>query len=123
VGEHAGLPYVPRGDVARAQYHFLWPAMTINIEPGPANLSIDVWRPDGVGSTVGFSDYFFGGDVSEEQAREVMAFARQVAEEDTELVLSVQRGLSSGMVPHGRLLVSSEGLIQHFARLVVEALE
>jgi choline monooxygenase len=122
-GERRGIPYVPSRDVARAQYHFLWPNITINIEPGPINLGIDVWLPDGAGATVGYSDQFFGPDVTEDQAREVMEFGQQVADEDTDLVISVQRGLSSGMVPHGRLLLSSEGLIQHFARLVVDALE
>ncbi len=29
-------PYVPHGDVTQAQYHFLWPASTVNIAPGPA---------------------------------------------------------------------------------------
>jgi hypothetical protein len=52
----------------------------------------------------------------------MMAFADQVGREDAALVASVQRGLSSGMVPHGRLLTSSEHLIQHFQRLVHDAL-
>jgi choline monooxygenase len=34
-GKREGLPYVPRGEVTEAQYHFLWPNTTINIEPGP----------------------------------------------------------------------------------------
>jgi Ring hydroxylating alpha subunit (catalytic domain) len=52
----------------------------------------------------------------------MMAFANQVGVEDTALVESVQRGLSSGMVPQGRLLLSSEHLIQHFQRLVADSL-
>ena len=38
------------------------------------------------------------------------------------LVESVQQGLDSGMVQQGRLLLSCEHLIQHFQRLVFEAL-
>jgi hypothetical protein len=52
----------------------------------------------------------------------MMAFANQVGTEDAGLVESVQRGLASGMVPQGRLLLSSEHLIQHFQKLVFEAL-
>jgi hypothetical protein len=52
----------------------------------------------------------------------MMEFANQVGREDASLVESVQRGLNTGMVPQGRLLLSSEHLIQHFQRLVFEAL-
>ena len=51
-----------------------------------------------------------------------MAFGAQVAAEDTALVESVQAGLDSGAIPFGRLLPSSEHLIQHFQRLVYRAL-
>jgi hypothetical protein len=54
--------------------------------------------------------------------REIMSFGAQVGAEDMALVASVQQGLDSGMVPHGRLLTSSEHLIQHFQRLVFESL-
>jgi phenylpropionate dioxygenase-like ring-hydroxylating dioxygenase large terminal subunit len=115
-------PYDARGDVKQAQYHFLWPNFTLNIEAGPGNLSVDVTRPDGPGRSLGFTEYFFYEDVSEEAARDMIEFASQVGREDRALVEAVQRGLDSGMVPHGQLLVSSEHLIQHFQRLVFEAL-
>ena len=41
------------GEVAQSQYHVLWPNMTININPGFPNLSIDVWMPDGPNATKG----------------------------------------------------------------------
>jgi len=115
-------PYVPVGPVRQGQYHYVWPNLTMNIEPGPPNLSVDTWRPDGPDRTVGFTDYFFGEDVPDEAAQEIMDFSTQVGVEDDALCESVQRGLSSGMVPHGRLLLSSEHLIQHFQRLVFDAL-
>jgi len=52
----------------------------------------------------------------------MMEFATQVGREDSGLVEAVQLGLDSGMVPQGRLLLSSEHLIQHFQGLVFEAL-
>jgi choline monooxygenase len=116
-----GFDY-PRGEVKRAQYHLLWPSLTINVDPGPPNLSLDTWVPVGPHEVKGVSDYFFGEDVSEEEADEIRAFGLQVAAEDMALVESVQKGLDSGMVPYGRLLTTSEHLIQHFQRLVYEAL-
>jgi phenylpropionate dioxygenase-like ring-hydroxylating dioxygenase large terminal subunit len=116
------LPYEPHGEVKRAQYHFVWPNLTINIEPGPLNLSLDSWRPVGPHELRGGTEYFFGEDVSDEEAREIMSFGAQVGAEDMALVASVQEGLDSGMVPNGRLLTSSEHLIQHFQRLVFESL-
>jgi phenylpropionate dioxygenase-like ring-hydroxylating dioxygenase large terminal subunit len=115
-------PYVPEGPVHQAQYHFVWPNTTINVEAGPMNMSVDITRPAGAERTIGFTDYYFAEDVSEETARSIIEFASQVGSEDAALVESVQRGLSSGMIPHGRLLLSSEHLIQHFQNLVFEAL-
>jgi len=115
-------PYMPDGPVKQAQYHFVWPYTTINLEAGPPNLSVDISRPAGPERTVGFTDYFFAEDVPEETARAIIDFASQVGAEDAVLVESVQRGLRSGMISHGQLLVSSEHLIQHFQKLVFDAL-
>jgi len=103
--------------------HLLWPNCTLNVEVGPRNLSVDVTLPKGAQGSRGSTEYFFDEDVPEEQAAEIVAFANQVGLEDSMLVEGVQRGLDSGMVPEGRLLLGSEHLIQHFQRLVFEALE
>ena len=116
-----GVPYDARGEVAQAQFHFLWPNTAFNIEPGRTNLAVMSWRPLEPRRTHGRYDYFFGSDVPEESARELMEFSRSVGEEDRSLVESVQRGLDSGSVPHGRLLPESERLIQHFQRLFLQA--
>jgi choline monooxygenase len=122
-GSRDGAPYAAEGEVRQAQYHFVWPTTTINIDPGRANLSIDTVAPDGVARTRGTSDYFFAPDVPEELAKDMIAFGVQVGAEDNALVESVQRGLASGMVEHGRLLPESEKLIRHFQSLVCDALE
>ena len=114
--------YVPRGHVTQAQYHFLWPNTTINIEAGPDNVAIERWVPTGLRTTVEVTDYFFGEDVSEEQAQEVIAFGTQVGEEDLALCESVQAGLDSRMVPQGRLMLRSEQLIHDFQKKVAAAL-
>jgi len=117
-----GAPYPLDGTSRQGQYHYLWPNFAINVYPGTRGFSVDLWRPDGPARTVGWADYFFGDDVAEETIGEVIAFSAQVGGEDTALVESVHRGLASGQVPSGRLLLSSEHLIQEFQRLVLDAL-
>jgi choline monooxygenase len=114
--------YVPRGDVSVAQYHFLWPNTTVDIEAGPVNIAIERWVPTGLRTTVEVTDYFFAEDVSEEQVQEVIEFGTQVGIEDNELCESVQNGLDAGLVKQGRLLLQSEQLIHDFQRKVVAAM-
>jgi choline monooxygenase len=116
------VPYVPKGDVKQAQYHFMWPATTINIAPGPQNISLERWIPDGPRRTIEVTDYFFGPDVPDELITELMAWDEQVSIEDNALVASVQIGLDSGVVRQGRLMGQSEQLIADFQRRVYEAL-
>jgi phenylpropionate dioxygenase-like ring-hydroxylating dioxygenase large terminal subunit len=120
-GNGKAVAYDPHGEVTEAQYHVVWPNCTINIDPGRANLSVDVWIPEGPKRTLGFSDQFFAPDVPQTLRSEMIEFGRQVGQEDDALVESVQRGLASGMIRHGRLLLGSEQLIHHFQRLVFDA--
>ena len=64
----------------------------------------------------------FGPHASTEEIEEFMVWDNQVGEEDVSLVESVQRGLDSGAVPQGRLMVESEQLIADFQRRVRDAL-
>jgi choline monooxygenase len=104
-------------------FHLVWPALKVNVFPGFANLSIGPVWPVGTEHTAGVLDYFFGPDVSDEQAEGLIAFDDQVGREDTELVESVQRGVRSGIVEHGRLLLDSERLIASFQQRVRDALD
>jgi phenylpropionate dioxygenase-like ring-hydroxylating dioxygenase large terminal subunit len=114
-------PYDADGDVLEAQFHYFWPNFTISINPGKPNLAIDVWIPDGPGRTRGFSEHYFGPDVSREWAEQMMAFNAQVGAEDDHLTGSVQRGLGAGVPDQGRFLLNSEHLIAHFQRMVLAA--
>ena len=115
-------PYVPRGSVTQAQYHFIWPNTTISIEAGPPNIAIERWVPTGLRTTAEVTDYYFGPDVPESQIQEVIEFGTQVGEEDLVLCESVQQGLDSRAVPQGRLMRESEQLIHDFQTKVAEAL-
>jgi choline monooxygenase len=103
-------------------FHLVWPALKINVYPGRLNLSIGPVWPESTARTAGFLDYFFGPDVDEEWAAELIAFDDQVGREDTVLVESAQRGAGSGLVQKGQLLPESERLIAGFQRKVVESL-
>jgi len=120
-GETLPYPLGFDGGARRAQFHLLWPNLAINVEPGPPNLSVDVWLPDGPQRLRGVVERFFGDDVDDETATAITEFSAQVGSEDVALVESVQRGLDSGMVQHGRLLAESEQLLRHFQRLVYDA--
>jgi choline monooxygenase len=80
-----------------------------------------VW-PEGTERSAGFLDYFFGADVAEQTQRELIEFDDQVGLEDRELVETVQRGLRSGLIDRGRLLLDSESLIGAFQERVAASL-
>jgi len=112
----------PAGDMRQSQYHFIWPNTTINISPGPQNVSIERWVPLGTRSINEATDYFFGEGVSAEQIEELIEWDTQVATEDVSLVESVQRGLDSRTVLQGRLMPQSEQLVAAFQRRVHDTL-
>ena len=115
-------PYELRDGVSQSQYHLLWPNTTINILPGPANISIERWDPLSPERTVEVTDYFFGEDVSEERIQEVIEFDTVVGNEDLALVERVQQGLESRAVDQGRLMPESEQLVHDFQLRVHTAL-
>jgi ferredoxin-NADP reductase/phenylpropionate dioxygenase-like ring-hydroxylating dioxygenase large terminal subunit len=121
-GKTAVKIYDARGEVRQAQYHLLWPNITININPGFPNLSIDVWVPDGPNKTKGFSEQYFAPGVSEQFAHDLIAFNKQVGYEDDVLTNSVQHGLLGGIPDRGRFLTNSEHLCLHFLSLTVQAM-
>jgi len=110
------------GDMRQSQYHFVWPNTTINISPGPQNVSIERWGPLGPHRTVEATDYFFGADIAPERIEESIEFDTQVASEDVALVNAVQRGLDSRAVEQGRLMPESELLVAAFQRRVHDVL-
>jgi phenylpropionate dioxygenase-like ring-hydroxylating dioxygenase large terminal subunit len=117
-----GVGYDTQGEVARSQFHFLWPNTMINIFPGRANLSIGPVLPAGPRRTERFLDYFFAPDVDAAWIAELLEFDGQVGAEDRVLVENVQRGVGTGLLDEGRLLPESERLIVHFQQRVRAAL-
>ena len=56
------------------------------------------------------------------EAATMVAFIDQVQQEDIILCESVQRGLNSGFYQQGKLVIRYENAIQHFQRLIFDAL-
>lgn len=100
------------------QFHLLYPNTGINVFPGPANLSIGPILPAAPDRTERYLDYFFAPGVDDDWLRDFFAFDDQVGREDTALVESVQRGMSTGLVEHGVLLAEAEPLLAAFQRWV-----
>jgi choline monooxygenase len=112
----------PADELPRAQFHFLWPNLGINIFPGRPNISIGPIVPRTPERTYRFLDYFFGPNVEQAWIDDLMAFDDQVGQEDQALVAGVQRGVASGALERGVLMGRSEQLIGHFQALTAAAL-
>ena len=80
-----------------------------------------VFDPVDAEHTASYVDGFWAPGTSDEIIEEITEFGQVVGTEDVALVESVQRGLRSGAIEHGRLLLDSERLIQHFQLLVHDA--
>jgi phenylpropionate dioxygenase-like ring-hydroxylating dioxygenase large terminal subunit len=121
--QHGPLRTVaPEAELQRAQFHFLWPNLGINIFGGHPNISIGPFVPLAPDRTCRFLDYFFGPDVETAWIDDLVAFDGQVGREDRALVEGVQSGVSSGALEHGFLMGHSEQLISHFQALTAAAL-
>jgi choline monooxygenase len=112
----------PEHELPRAQFHFLWPNLGINIFGGRPNISIGPIVPLTPDRTYRFLDYFFGPDVEPTWIEDLLEFDAQVGREDRSLVEGVQRGVASGALEHGVLMGRSEQLVGHFQALTAAAL-
>jgi phenylpropionate dioxygenase-like ring-hydroxylating dioxygenase large terminal subunit len=116
-------PYDINGEVKRSQAHVLWPNVAFHVLPGQHNMTVMSWRPTGPQQTIVTQDFYFSPDASEEFIADYRRFDAEVGGEDEVLIAAVQEGLSSGVFPHGRLLLDSENLIASFQRWLYEALQ
>jgi choline monooxygenase len=117
-----GGVYDASGEVARGQFHLLFPNTPINVMPGRPNFSIGPVLPIAPERTYRFLDYFFAPGIDEGWVADYLALDDQVGREDRSLVEGVQAGVRAGIVEDGVLMPESERLIAHFQSLVAEAL-
>jgi choline monooxygenase len=122
-GAGAAAPYDLSDGVPTAQYHLLFPAMKMNVNPGRPNLSIGPVWPLASDRTGAWFDYFFAEGTDEDWIETMVAFDARVGAEDVALVEAVQRGAGSGALSHGRLLPRTKFLIGAFQELVRERVD
>lgn len=115
-------PYPIGKGVSDGFYAYLWPNFTINIYPGPGNVSLNLFLPAGVDRTLAVFEYCFVDEVRDEEVESFAAFVDQVQREDTVLCESVQMGLTSGVFDQGRLMLSKERALRHFQKLVYQSI-
>ncbi|HLX38641.1 MAG TPA: aromatic ring-hydroxylating dioxygenase subunit alpha [Candidatus Binataceae bacterium] len=99
-------------------YATLWPNAMFALSDDPPAMQVISAIPIDAGHTRQLVDYFFAAELSDEQMRDYVEFSDLVTREDIVLCESVQRGLRSGAIEHGRLMLSREGGIQHFQKLL-----
>lgn len=99
-------------------YAYLWPNFTLNIYPGPGNVSLNLFMPVDPNRTLAIYEYCFAGAVSDTAVDDFVRFIDQVQDEDVVLCESVQRGLRSGYFDQGHLMLSREKALRHFQKLV-----
>jgi len=99
-------------------YATLWPNIMFAVSDDPPAMQVLCARPIDAGHTRQTVDYYFGSDVSDDQLRGYVELSALVTREDVVLCESVQRGMKSGVVNQGKLMLSRERGIQHFQKLV-----
>jgi phenylpropionate dioxygenase-like ring-hydroxylating dioxygenase large terminal subunit len=110
--------YSVSGEVEDGFYAYLWPNFMLNIYPGPGNVSLNLILPVTPGRTRAVYEYCFVEEVGEGDAAEFIRFIDQVQREDIVLCESVQRGLESGVLEQGKLMLQRESALRHFQKLV-----
>lgn len=114
--------FTTSGVVTDGFFAYLWPNFTLNLYPGPGNLSLNLFLPQAVDHTLAIFDYLFDDAVSHNDQEQFHQFIDQVQREDIALCESVQRGLQSGYFTQGKLMLHQEQALQHFQRLVYRSL-
>ena len=100
----------PEDELPRAQFHFLWPNLGINIFGGRPNISIGPIVPLTPERTYRFLDYFFGPDVDQAWIDDLLAFDDQVGREDACSSRACSAASASGALEHGVVMGRSEQL-------------
>ncbi len=120
---------IPDGPATNFAAWWLWPNVTFNVFPGPANITVLHIMPTGPETTLEHFDFFFLQDQPTEAEMQAIKYVDEVLQvEDIGLVESVQRGLHSRGYNQGRFMVdkersfNSEHGLHHFHSLVLNRL-
>ena len=112
----------PDDELPRAQFHFLWPNLGINIFPGRPNISIGPIVPLDTRPDVPLPRLLLRPGRRAGLDRGPARLRRPGRPGGRKLVEGVQRGVASGALERGVLMSRSEQLIGHFQALTAAAL-
>jgi choline monooxygenase len=103
------------------QFYYIWPNLLLITTDDV--VEVVVFKPLDPNHVVMITDYCYHRRLSPEEVARLHqeGQADPTIGEDKRLVESVQHGHRSGALPHGRLLLTSESLLQHFQTLVYRA--
>jgi phenylpropionate dioxygenase-like ring-hydroxylating dioxygenase large terminal subunit len=104
------------------QFYYIWPNLFLGTATGKESYALHYLEPLDVEHSRLTIEYYFSSGIDDATSDEEVAFNTTTLIEDRQLVESVQRGLRSGLIPRGQLMLNSESLLQHFQSLVVRAL-
>jgi choline monooxygenase len=104
------------------QFYYIWPNLFLGTATGEESYALHYLEPLDVERSRLTIEYYFSSAIDEATSEEEVAFNTTTLIEDRQLVESVQRGLRSGQILRGHLMLNSESLLQHFQSLVVRAL-
>ncbi len=117
---------IPEGQEGNFAAWWLWPNVTFNVFPGPANITTLHIMPTGPETTLEHFDFFFLSEKPTAAELRAIKYVDEVLQpEDIGLVESVQRGLHSRGYKQGRFMVdkersyNSEHGLHHFHSLVL----
>jgi choline monooxygenase len=109
------------------QTYFIWPNLWLLSYPGPTNLVVARWFPDGLERSFCARGFYFGADFLQEKRTEFIDFVEIIQKQDLKICADVYRNIRSGAFEHGFLRFGgaglSEELILQFQRWLVAALE
>ncbi|GMA59944.1 Rieske 2Fe-2S domain-containing protein [Alicyclobacillus fastidiosus] len=104
-------------EVQEGRFYWLWPNVMFTIYPGPGNFRSIQMIPVDHETTLGIYSVYVHGEEPTEEQKQLIAFAKQVADEDVDIVELQQIGLGSSAFKQGLLSPTEHGL-RHFHNLV-----
>jgi choline monooxygenase len=119
---HIGWLRTSTVDADPPDFYFYYQFPSLMLAASPEKLLVSSFVPISPDRTVEVSEIYYTARKSAEDIAAASELSRKTIEEDLGLVESVQRGLRSGVLSHGRFLLNSEHLLQHFDKMVYAAL-
>jgi phenylpropionate dioxygenase-like ring-hydroxylating dioxygenase large terminal subunit len=106
--------------------YFVWPNLWLIAYPGPSNLIIARWLPEGTAAAVCVRDFYFGDDFPADKQADFVSYVEQVQIEDLGICKEVYGNVSTGAFEHSLLRPDNSGLGEHgilqFQDLVLKAI-